>query len=231
MRVSFTPVPFPGCHTGRPLRFCLIKGAYSLPCVRGGGSAKGGVERVARRQSGFRVCPSIRLRCLSGTAIPQSRCRSTAPFAQGSLCAHHSLPCVRGGGSAVGGDERVARRQSGFRGCPSIRLRCLSGTAIPQSALRAASSLYSREPFTSVTADSSFFTGEPFASVAADSSFFTGEPLGAGPQSFRVFPYFSLFRSCKGACFMLSLLIGQLLYYYSRCSHGRYSLPHTAQLR
>ena len=57
----------------------------SLPCARGGGSAKGGDERVARRQPVFRECPSTRQHRKSGTAIPQSRCRSTAPFTQGSL--------------------------------------------------------------------------------------------------------------------------------------------------
>ena len=79
----------------------LHKGAFyaspSLPCARGGGSTKGGVERVARRQYVFRECPSIRLRCISGTAIPQSRFARQLPLHKGAQTAGKAIGSVANG--------------------------------------------------------------------------------------------------------------------------------------
>ena len=56
----------------------------------------------------------IRLR----KSIPQSRFARQLPLHKGAFYASPSLPCARGGGSAVGGDERVASSAVRFPGVP-----------------------------------------------------------------------------------------------------------------
>ena len=103
--------------------------APSLPCVRGGGSAAGGDERVDTPAPRFSRCATL-FACNSNPeqqslSLPPaaSSLYSREPFASQSLRtgfnfpAHPSLPCVWGGGSAKGGDARVDTPAPRFSRC------------------------------------------------------------------------------------------------------------------
>ena len=97
--------PVPDSATKPPL--CRIP-PQSLPCVRGGGSAVGGDERVARQQWDFRPGRSVQLHCLSGTAIPQSRFACQLPLHKGAdnpsvTATPCQLPLHRGADNPRGG--------------------------------------------------------------------------------------------------------------------------------
>ena len=92
----------------------LHKGAYTHPQaspVQGEvAPPKAETKGLPRQQWVIRACRSVRLRRLSGTAIPQSRCPSTAPFAQGSLLRIPKPPLCKG---------RWLHQRRSRKGCPS----------------------------------------------------------------------------------------------------------------
>ena len=102
LNALFTSVPFPGRHTGRPLRFCF-------------GRAVGAGLVPARVQATGN--PSL-LRSFRKQAFPGRPQGSPLRFCL--IKGAYSLPCVRGGGSAAGGDERVAPVGSRVFGCAPL---------------------------------------------------------------------------------------------------------------
>ena len=59
-----------------------------------------------------------------------------------------------------------------------------------------------------------------------------GRAAQAPPRPLPQVPYFSNFFPCKDCLFMLLFFIIEADFFcIGRCSHGRYSLPHTAQFR